>query len=188
MSQNTIILIPARLGSTRFPNKPLADIKGKTMITRVCEQGKKAGISEIIVACSEGEVKQEVEKNGFKAIMTDPDLPSGTDRIYAAMQQLENLAKVDFIVNLQGDLPDIDPTIISKTIEVLTENLDADIATAVIGIEEEGLEKDPNIVKAVVNFTQNQNSARCYYFSRSMVPYNAEKFYEHRDESLNIVL
>ena len=175
----TAILIPARLGSTRFPNKPLADINGRTMIERVCLQGQKAGISEIIVACSEIEVKNIVEKAGFKAIMTDPNLPSGTDRIYQALIEIDPNNEIEYIINLQGDLPDINPEIITKTVAILDKDKDTDIATAVVEIKEKSLESDPNVVKAVVNFSNAQELSTAHYFSRSKVPYNAPKFYEH---------
>lgn len=176
--KNTIILIPARLGSTRFPNKPLVDIKGKTMIERVCQQGAKAGISEIIVACSEIEVKEIVEQAGYQAVMTDPDLPSGTDRIYAALEQLKPEQQIEYIVNLQGDLPDIKPEIIKETLEVFKHIPNTDIATAVVPIADINIAQDPNIVKAVVDFSA-ANYAEAHYFSRSAVPYNAKTYYEH---------
>ena len=114
------VLIPARLGSTRLPNKPLADIKGKSMIVRVCERAAESGYENIIVACCEEEVRLEVEGAGYKAIMTDPELPSGTDRIYAALQELPICP--DIIVNLQGDLPNIDVSVINDTVRVLENN------------------------------------------------------------------
>lgn len=170
------VLIPARLGSTRLPNKPLADIKGKSMIVRVCERAVESGYENIIVACCEEEVKLEVEKAGYKAIMTNPDLPSGTDRIYAALQELPICP--DIIVNLQGDLPNIDVSVINDTVKVLEDNAEADIATAVVEIQDEELRDDPNVVKAVVNFA-NDDAAQAYYFSRATVPYGASKLYEH---------
>ena len=177
MSKVTV-LIPARLGSTRFPNKPLADIQGKPMIVRVCGQAEISGYDDIVVACCENEVKQIVESSGFKAVMTNPDLPSGTDRIYEALVNLSCESGDGFIVNLQGDLPNINPEIIRKAVKVLEDNDDADIATAVVEIKDQKLVDDPNVVKAVVNFTTG-NSAEVHYFSRSTIPYGAPKLYEH---------
>lgn len=179
MVSSVKILIPARLGSTRLPNKPLADINGQTMIVRVCNQAVKSGYKDIIVACSEIEVKDIVEQAGYQAIMTDPHLPSGTDRIYAALQQLSVSDMPDIIVNLQGDLPNINPEVISKTIDVLNNNIDADIATAVVEIRDNSLKNDNNVVKAVVNFSQHNMAAPVYYFSRATVPYGVPKLYEH---------
>ena len=173
------IIIPVRLGSTRFPNKPLVDIKGKTMIERVCLQAEKTSHKLIYVACSELETKKIVEKAGFKAIMTDPELPSGTDRIYQALLQIEADQKIDVIVNLQGDLPNIDPDIISETIEALISDEQADIATSVVEIKDQQLANDPNIVKTVIDFKEERKVNQAYYFSRSKIPYNAPKFYEH---------
>ncbi len=181
MAETTAILIPARLSSTRFPKKPLIDINGRSMIVRVCQQARKTGIENIIVACSEDEVKKEVEKFGFTAIMTDPNLPSGTDRIYSAL--LKSKLDFDIIVNLQGDLPNIDPDIINKTIKVLKKDKSTDIATSVVKISDKKDIKNPNIVKALVDFSKNQEFAKVYYFSRSVIPYNAIKknisYYEH---------
>ena len=174
-----IILVPARMSSTRLPNKILADIAGQEMIIRVCNQAKLSGYSEVIVACCEEEVKNIVNKHGYKAVLTDKNLPSGTDRIYQALIQLENSHEIDIIVNLQGDLPNIEPTIISKTINVLQDHPEADIATAVVAIKEKELADNPNVVKAVVNFSQNQQSSEVHYFSRANIPYNATNSYEH---------
>lgn len=173
-----IIFIPARLGSTRLPNKILADIKGQAMIVRVCEQAKLSGYSNISVACCEQKVADLVIKHGYNAIMTDPDLPSGTDRIYQAFKKISNNQDIDIIVNLQGDLPNIEPQIISDTIKVLENNPDADIATAVVAIKDQKLVDDPNVVKAIVNFANSDNS-EVHYFSRAKVPYGVKNLYEH---------
>jgi 3-deoxy-manno-octulosonate cytidylyltransferase (CMP-KDO synthetase) len=174
-----IILVPARMSSTRLPNKILADIDGHAMIIRVCNQAKLSGYNDIIVACCEEEVKQLVNNHGYKAILTDKNLPSGTDRIYQALTNLENNQEIDIIVNLQGDLPNIAPQVISKTINVLQNNPSADIATAVVEIKDKKLADNPNIVKAVVNFSQDQKSSEVHYFSRSNIPYGAKNLYEH---------
>ncbi len=176
---NIAIIIPARLASTRLPNKPLINIKGKTMIERVCLQAQKTKYKHIYVACSEVETKQVVEKAGFRAIMTQADLPSGTDRIYHALLELEQEKKIDIIVNLQGDLPNIEPEVIDDTIDALLTSDTADIATAVVKIEDSNLANDPNVVKAVVNFPVGKNTSMAHYFSRAKIPYNAPLYYEH---------
>ncbi len=176
---NIAIIIPARLASVRFPNKPLVDILGEKMIVRVCKQAAKSQYSDIFVACSEEETKNIVEEAGFKAIMTDPNLPSGTDRIYAAYQQIKNEKNYDIIVNLQGDLPNIEPEIINQTVKILELDAKADIATAVVELDYDSeLADDPNVVKAIVNFNHSKYN-NVLYFSRAKVPHNTPILYEH---------
>ena len=110
----TLILIPARMASSRFPNKPMALINGKPMIQRVWEQAISSNLGEVIVACCEPEVLQCIKSIGGRAILTDPDLPSGTDRIYQALHKVDNSDQFDSIINLQGDMPIISPDDISK--------------------------------------------------------------------------
>lgn len=171
-----LVIIPARLGSTRLPNKPLADICGVPMVVRVLNQGEKTGIKSI-VACSEQEVKDVVEAAGGKAVLTDPDLPSGTDRIY---QALENSGEAsDIIINLQGDLPIISPELISDLAKFAEES-DYDIITAVAKIEDEEEKTNPNVVKAVVSWSAGDESkGKALYFSRATVPYGEGDLYHH---------
>src|SRR4051812_24501820 len=100
-----IVLIPARLYSTRLPNKPLADIAGKPMIERVWRQAMAAGVGPVVVAVAEREIAEAIEKVGGRAVLTAPDLPSGTDRINAALNAIDPDRVHDIVVNLQGDLP-----------------------------------------------------------------------------------
>lgn len=104
----TAIIIPARMASQRFPNKPMAKINGIPMIERVWRQGINSKVGDVYVACSEDEVFNLIVSNGGKAIMTDPNLPSGTDRVFAAFNLLENKNEYESIINLQGDMPLID--------------------------------------------------------------------------------
>ena len=113
----TIIIIPSRMASTRFPGKPLVNIKGIPMIQRVWQQAIKSGLGDVYVACSENEVYDLITSVGGKAILTDPNLPSGTDRIYSAYQQIKNTSEIECIINLQGDMPLINPKQIKKVIE-----------------------------------------------------------------------
>src|SRR5471032_473959 len=100
---NPILLIPARMASTRLPGKPLADIAGRPMIVRVWEQAMAAELGPVVVAAAEPEIVAAVEGAGGRAILTDPDLPSGSDRIFAALKSIDPGAKHDVVVNLQGD-------------------------------------------------------------------------------------
>jgi 3-deoxy-manno-octulosonate cytidylyltransferase (CMP-KDO synthetase) len=173
-----LTIIPARLASTRLPNKPLSDICGKKMIERVYEQSLKTNLGETYIACDSLEVKNLIENIGGKAIMTDPNLPSGTDRIYQALQQIENKDDFDYIVNLQGDLPIIDPKIIEKTANLIADSI-FDITTIAVKINDQKDISDPNIVKvAMANLSDIGGKA--LYFSRSAIPYSKDgDFYEH---------
>ena len=120
---NTIIMIPSRMASSRFPGKPLAKLNGKPMIQIVWEKALSSKIGEVYVACSEIEVFNLINKNGGNAIMTDPNLPSGTDRIHAALQKINLNNKIEFVINLQGDMPLIKTEHIRMVLEPLKNNL-----------------------------------------------------------------
>ncbi len=123
MPNKVLTIIPVRLASTRLPNKPLADIAGKSMIQRVYEQAIKANIGDVIIACDGQEIAEEAKRIGAKFVITDPNLPSGTDRIYEAYKQISQdkdyIKNIEIILNLQGDLPNIDPKIMSTEINLL---------------------------------------------------------------------
>jgi 3-deoxy-manno-octulosonate cytidylyltransferase (CMP-KDO synthetase) len=174
------ILIPSRIGSTRLPNKPLADICGKTMIGRVIDQAKKTGCNNIVVCTDSDEILAISQNCGVKAILTDPSLPSGSDRIYKAYYGLG--IDCEFIINLQGDMPNIDPEIIINTYRMLKRNKDCDIATTVFEISRPEEINNPNIVKAVLSIKPNEfQEHRAIYFTRSIAPYtkNNDVFYHH---------
>lgn len=163
MSQNTIIIIPARLASTRLPNKPLADIHGLPMVLRVYDKAMATNLGEVVVACSEIEVYDIVKAHGGLAVMTNPDLPSGTDRIYAALTTLAEHQNISYIINLQGDVPSIRKEDIAKVLEPLATY---DMATLATKINNEDELLNPNIVKLV----KDQHN-RALYFSRNPIPY-----------------
>ncbi len=168
---DSIIIIPARLASTRLPNKPLLDIAGKHMIIRVIEKAYESGVGDVVVACGDQEIVDIVTKFGCKAVMTDPDLSSGSDRIYAAYKQL-NL-KHRYIINLQGDLPTISPDLIMKINDGLISS-NTDITTAASKIADEEEKRDPNVVKAIIGFDN-----RALYFTRAMCPWGEGDLYHH---------
>jgi 3-deoxy-manno-octulosonate cytidylyltransferase (CMP-KDO synthetase) len=182
MKENKIlIIIPARLASTRLPNKPLADIFGKTMIERVYLQALKAGLGEVCVACDGAEIADVINKSGGKAIITDPALPSGTDRIYAALEQVDAQNEFDVVVNLQGDLPAIDPEVIRAAVNALI-NSDSDIATVASVIKNKSEITNPNVVKIAIAFNDaadGNNKGSALYFSRSAIPYGSSEYYHH---------
>ncbi|MBM3579664.1 MAG: 3-deoxy-manno-octulosonate cytidylyltransferase [Alphaproteobacteria bacterium] len=166
-----LIAIPARLASTRLPNKPLADILGKTMIQRVYEQACAANLGEVVIACDGEEIANEAKKIGAKFVVTDPKLPSGTDRIYAALRALGGDFSV--VVNLQGDLPDIDPQVIRAAANATLVH-DCDIATVASRITNEAEINNPNVVKIA-----RAENGQALYFSRCPIPHGNGDFLHH---------
>ena len=172
-----IVLIPARLASTRLPNKPLADIHGKPMIVRVWERAMAAGIGPVAVAAAEPEIVQAIESAGGRAVLTDPALPSGSDRIHAALGQLDPGASHDVVVNLQGDLPAIEPAALRTVVDAL--GAQADIATLASEISEERERTDPNVVKAVLALPPGSRTGRALYFTRATAPTGPGPLWHH---------
>jgi len=162
------------MASTRLPGKPLADIHGKPMIAHVYERALAAQSGPVIIACAEEEIVRAVEKFGGTAILTDPDLPSGTDRVKIAADIYDPDGAYDVVINVQGDMPTLDPLIIGKTAALLSDNPLADIATAAVFTENVREINDPNVVKAV--FDEN---GRALYFSRAAVPSGAGGVWHH---------
>lgn len=172
-----ITLIPSRLGSTRLPNKPLANIAGKAMILHVVDRVWEAGIKDVYVAAAEKEIADVVEKAGAKAVLTDPDLASGTDRIYQALQKISNNQDVEYIINVQGDLPTIEPDVIKQTLELIKKG-DCDITTAVAKITNNNEKTNPNVVKAVVSW-KSDKEGQALYFTRATAPYGEGDLFHH---------
>ncbi|HEX7966845.1 MAG TPA: NTP transferase domain-containing protein, partial [Stellaceae bacterium] len=146
-----IVVIPARLASTRLPRKPLAEIAGLPMIVHVLRRAEAAAIGPVVVACAEREIKDAVERAGGRAVLTRPDHPSGSDRIHEAVTGLDPARRHDVVVNLQGDLPVIDPAAIRAALEPLADAA-VDIATLAAPIRDAALRDDPNTVKAAAGF------------------------------------
>ncbi len=172
-----MIIIPARMASTRLPGKPLADIGGAPMIVRVMQRAMAADIGPVYVACAEDEIKFAVERAGGVAIMTDPDLPSGTDRIRAAADIIDPDGVHEMVINVQGDLPTLDPQVI-KTAAKLLEASGADISTLVVATTDPREIADPNVVKAVISFT-SKTEGRALYFTRASAPSGGGPVYHH---------
>ncbi len=168
-----IIVIPARMQATRLPGKPLADINGRPMIAHVIDRAKEADIGPVVVAAAETEIAEAAEQYGAKAVLTDPDLPSGSDRIKAALDSLDKDRKYDVVINVQGDIPTISPLSIRAALTPLEEpSVDISTLVAEIKIQEELL--NPNVVKAVL-----AASGRALYFSRALVPTGSGPVYHH---------
>lgn len=173
-----LVVIPARMASTRLPGKPLADICGAPMIVQVWRRAMEAKIGRVVVACAETEIVKVVEAAGGEAVLTDPDHPSGSDRIFEAISKVDPAGDFKRIVNVQGDLPTIDPEVIRTALKPLDDK-DVDIATLIAEITDEEERTNPNVVKAVVGLTEGQTIGRALYFSRATVPANAGPHYHH---------
>jgi len=171
----TAIFIPARMASQRFPNKPMAIISGVPMIERVWKQAIISNIGDVFVACSENEVFDHILSKGGKAIMTEPNLPSGTDRVYAAFDSLENKDDYESIINLQGDMPLIDPTNIASVNLPLKNGYTIGTIATNISIEEE---KNENITKVSIDWKMSNNVGNSIDFYKSYKKDNSN-IYQH---------
>jgi 3-deoxy-manno-octulosonate cytidylyltransferase (CMP-KDO synthetase) len=162
-----IVLIPARMAARRLPGKPLADIGGEPMIVRVWRQAMLAGIGPVAVAAGDGEIVEAVTAAGGRAVLTDPDLPSGSDRILAALETLDPGHRHDAVINLQGDMPFVGPDVLVACAELLARERTCDIATVVA--PESGLadRENPDVVKAVLTLAPGARAGRALYFTRS---------------------
>jgi len=173
-----VVVIPARMASTRLPGKPLAEIAGAPMIVQVWRRAMEAAIGPVIVAAAEAEIVDAVTAAGGRAVLTSPDLPSGSDRIAAALAVADPAGEAEIVVNVQGDLPTIDPGVIRDSLLPLADSA-VDIATlaAEIRIEEE--RTNPNVVKAVVAWQQGGRIGRALYFTRATAPHGPGAHWHH---------
>ena len=151
-----IILIPARMASTRLPGKPMADIAGQPMIAHVFERAREAGVGRVAVATSEVEIFNAIEGLGGEAVMTDAAHASGSDRIFEALQVLDPAGVHRVVVNVQGDLPTLNPVLIRHVVECLTAT-GADIATLAAPLADEGEWLSPDVVKVIADFSGGPN-------------------------------
>ncbi|MBL8703224.1 MAG: 3-deoxy-manno-octulosonate cytidylyltransferase [Rhodospirillales bacterium] len=175
---NPIVLIPARMASTRLPGKPLADIHGEPMIVHVWRRAMEAGVGPVLVAAAEQEIVDAIARAGGRAILTDPDHQRGTDRIGEALAKVDPDGRYDTVVNVQGDLPTIDPRIIRDSLLPLADP-QVDIATLVAEIKLEDERTNPNVVKCVAGFRPGETIARALYFTRVTAPAREGPHYHH---------
>jgi 3-deoxy-manno-octulosonate cytidylyltransferase (CMP-KDO synthetase) len=166
--RNPLVAIPARLTSTRLPGKPLADIEGEPMIVHVWRRAVEAGIGPVLVACDEPSIAEAVEKAGGQAVLTRPDHPSGSDRIFEAVEAFDPERRHDVIVNVQGDLPTIDPAAIVASARPLADPA-VDIATLAAVITREAEKTEPSVVKAIGSEI-SPGHLRALYFTRATAP------------------
>ncbi len=175
-----IILIPARLGSTRLPGKPLADICGVPMIVHVLRRAWEADIGPVAVACAEAAIADVVRDAGGTAVLTDPRLPSGSDRIFAALQQIDPAQEHDVVINLQGDLPAIDPALLTAVCTPILITCERfDIATLVAPIASPAEAQAASVVKAAVAFEGGAEISPALYFSRTRMPWGDGPLWHH---------
>lgn len=177
-NQNTIVVIPARMASTRLPGKPLADIHGLPMIVHVWKRAVEANVGQVLVAAAENEIAQAVRAHGGDAIVTDPALPSGSDRIHQALGLRDPEGRFKFVVNLQGDLPTIDALSVQRCLAGLV-NEQADISTIAARIEERADVDNPNIVKAIAPLSAEREVAFARDFVRRVDESHVDPYWHH---------
>jgi len=175
---NPIVVIPARLASTRLPNKPLCDIAGQTMIERVWRQAMKAGLGPVLVAAADTSIVDVIARAGGNAILTDPALPSGSDRVFAALERIDPEGVYDVVVNLQGDLPALDPAAIRAVADVLNAT-GSEIATLAAEIHDEREFDNPSVVKPVIAWEPGGQRGRALYFTRARAPTGEGPLFHH---------
>ena len=176
-SDRTLVLIPARMASTRLPGKPLADIAGLPMIVQVALRAREAAIGRVVVAVDHDETFAAVSAAGFEVVMTSRDHQSGSDRIHEALAKVDPDGLADIVVNVQGDLPTIDPATIRAALRPL-EAAEVDIATLTVEIRDEEEKVNPNVVK-VVGSPLSPARLRALYFTRATAPHGQGPLYHH---------
>ncbi len=177
MSAQPIIIIPSRLASTRLERKPLALINGQPMVAQVLQRALEANLGPVMVACCGSEIADIVNQSGGTAILTDPDLPSGTDRVWAAVKNLPASSKPSIVVNLQGDLPNIHAKSLQAVLRPL-EDPAVDIATIASIIKNPEELTNSNVVKIALA-KKSETRGQALYFSRNPIPFGADTYYHH---------
>ncbi len=174
---NPVVIIPARLGSTRLPGKPLADIHGEPMIVHVWRRAVEAGVGPVVVAADAPEIVAAVEAAGGRAVLTRSDHASGSDRIFEAISAFDPSGAFDIVVNVQGDLPTIERKAVQACLAPLCDR-HVDIATLATPIRREAERDDPNVVKAVGTEIA-RGRLRALYFTRSRAPWGEGELLHH---------
>lgn len=177
-AEKTLVMIPARMASTRLPNKPLADIAGLPMIVQVAKRAEEAKVGRVVVAVDEQVVFDVVKAAGFDVVMTRQDHQSGSDRIYEALQKADPEGKAEYIINVQGDLPTIEAGVVRASLRPLLDNASTDIATLTVEITDEHEKTNPNVVK-IVGSPISETRLKALYFTRATAPYGDGPLYHH---------
>ena len=176
-STKTIVLIPARMASTRLPGKPLKDIAGLPMIVQVMRRAEAAAIGRIVVATDTPDIVSAVTSHGGEAVLTRADHPSGSDRIHEALQQLDPKGEIERIINVQGDLPTI-PADDIRAADALLDDPAVDIGTLAVEIRVEREHTEPSVVK-LIGSPLGGRRLRALYFTRATAPYGDGPRYHH---------
>jgi 3-deoxy-manno-octulosonate cytidylyltransferase (CMP-KDO synthetase) len=177
MASAPLIIIPARMAATRLPGKPLAEIHGQPMIAHVLARAKAANAGPVVVATDAQEIADAVKKAGGEAVLTRADHPSGSDRVLEALQIYDSAGEFESVVNIQGDLPTLEPEAVSATIALLDDrNVDISTPAALIADEEE--KNSPQVVK-IAGTPISENRLRALYFSRNLIPSGGGPLYHH---------
>ncbi len=177
VSAACLIVIPARMQASRLPGKPLADIHGKPMIVHVWRRAMEAESGRVVVATDSDEIRDAIRAAGGEAVMTRADHQSGSDRVFEAVSRIDPDGDCETILNLQGDLPTLDPKLIPACLAALGDPK-ADIATLACAIEDEADKVNPNVVK-VVGSPGAGGRLRALYFTRATAPWGEGPLYHH---------
>ena len=177
-NRNTIVVIPARMASTRLPGKPLADLNGLPMIVHVWKRAVEANVGQVLVAAAENAIAETIRAHGGDAIVTEPSLPSGSDRVAEALRLRDPRGTFGFVLNLQGDLPLIDALSIRRCLAGLI-NEAADISTIAARIETSAEATNPNIVKVIAPLSDEREVAFARDFVRIPGPQHAAPYWHH---------
>jgi len=172
-----LVLIPARMASTRLPGKPLADIAGKPMILRVYERAVEAGVGPVAIATDDAGIAKVIRAAGGDAVMTRADHPSGSDRVMEALAKEDPDGAFDVVINVQGDLPDLDPQVI-RDASALMDDESVDIGTFAAEIVDPEEREDPNVVKAI-GTPIGPDRFRALYFTRATAPWGNGPLHHH---------
>jgi len=164
---NPIILIPARMAASRLPGKPLAEIAGEPMVVHAWRRAVEADVGPVVVAAADAEIVRAVSERGGRAVLTDPDLPSGSDRILVALEQVDPAGRHDVVVNLQGDMPFIAASLIGACAHLLAEERACDIATLVAPEASPADRVNPDVCKAILAMRADGEVGRALYFTRA---------------------
>ncbi|MBY0427777.1 MAG: 3-deoxy-manno-octulosonate cytidylyltransferase [Alphaproteobacteria bacterium] len=175
---NPILLIPARMQASRLPGKPMANIAGKPMIVHVWERAVESGLGRVVVAAAEQQIVDAINAAGGEAVLTDANLPTGSDRIYQALSKLDPNQKHDAVINVQGDVPTLESKYIRTAYETL-QTSGADIATLITPIVKPEDIAATQIVKAVVELAAGAQTGRAHYFTRVAAPWGDGPYYCH---------
>jgi 3-deoxy-manno-octulosonate cytidylyltransferase (CMP-KDO synthetase) len=183
MPFSPLVIIPARLAATRLPGKPLTDIHGRPMILHAVDRALEANIGPVAVAAGDPEIVAEVAAAGHPAVLTDPALPSGSDRIHAALSILDPNGRHDIVVNCQVDYPTLDPASVRAALAPLERDPDVDIGTIAAEITRAEERDDPNVVKVFTALDPGSDDdppiARALAFSRAAVPFGDGPLWHH---------